>query len=138
MTTVYVELISPEKVIYAMDANSVVVPGSEGEFGVLPGHAPFISAIKPGVVRVEKPGGQIEKVFVTAGFAEVHNTKCRLLVDKAEMLQDINRADVEKNILESTEILTYTTDEQEKIKAAKELTLAQAKIQALDSFGDNN
>ncbi|MBL0318645.1 MAG: ATP synthase F1 subunit epsilon [Alphaproteobacteria bacterium] len=135
MSSIYVELISPEKVVYAMDANSVIVPGTEGEFGVLPGHAPFISTIKPGVVRVETLDGQIEKVFVTAGFAEVHNTKCRLLVDKAEMLQDIDRKEVEKHIQEANEILTYTTDEDGKARAAKELALAQAKIQALDAFG---
>lgn len=64
-------IITPEKTLFEAEAEMVTIPGAEGEFGVLPQHAPFISSLKPGTVTIELAGGKQQKIEVTGGFAEV-------------------------------------------------------------------
>ena len=77
------QIITPEKILVEGEASVVQVPGTEGDFGVLPGHAPFVSTIRPGVITVELAGGGKEEVPVESGLAEVTPEKCLLLVELA-------------------------------------------------------
>lgn len=87
------ELISPEEKLISEDVTMVTIPGEEGEFGVLEGHSPLLSAVKAGVVRVNKEAmnDNPRRIFVAGGFADVGPTHCTLL---AEEVHDLSLVDV--------------------------------------------
>jgi F-type H+-transporting ATPase subunit epsilon len=89
------ELVSPEKLLLSEAVDMVVVPGSEGNFGVLPGHSLLISTVRPGVIDVYE-GNQIsERIFVSGGFTEVTPERCTVLADEAMPLSALDAAVVE-------------------------------------------
>jgi len=100
------ELVSPERLLLSEPVGMVVVPGTEGNFGVLPGHALFISAVRPGVVNVYENGLPIVtgRIFVSGGFAEVTPERCIVLVDEALPISSLDRVAIEGEArkLEST------------------------------------
>jgi F-type H+-transporting ATPase subunit epsilon len=87
MATFNFELVSPERVLFSGDVNSVVVPASEGDITVLANHAPFMSAVRPGVVTVD--GGK--RLFVRGGFVDVNATGLTLLAEQAVAVEEIDR-----------------------------------------------
>src|SRR5579875_539544 len=89
------ELVSPEKLLLSEPVGMVIVPGTEGNFGVLPGHALFISTVRPGVIDVYEDNTVSERIFVAGGFAEVTPERCTVLADEALPLSSIDRAAVE-------------------------------------------
>jgi F-type H+-transporting ATPase subunit epsilon len=86
------ELVTPERMLLSEDANQVVVPGTEGDFTVLQGHAPVISGLRPGVIDVELAGSRKLRVFVKGGFAEVDTNHLTVLAQKAYDLQSMDAA----------------------------------------------
>jgi F-type H+-transporting ATPase subunit epsilon len=100
------ELVSPERLLLSEPVGLVVVPGSEGNFGVLPGHALFITTVRPGVIDVYENGlpAISERIFVSGGFAEVTPERCTVLADEAMPLSSLDRAatESEAKALEST------------------------------------
>jgi F-type H+-transporting ATPase subunit epsilon len=89
------ELVSPEKLLLSEAVDMVVVPGSEGNFGVLAGHSLLISTVRPGVIDVYE-GNQIsERIFVSGGFAEVTAERCTVLADEAVPLSSLDAAAIE-------------------------------------------
>jgi F-type H+-transporting ATPase subunit epsilon len=93
------ELVSPEKLVFSGDVEQVDVPGAEGDFGVLAGHAPMVTTLRPGILTVHGAGGE-EKIVVLGGFAEVSAQGLTVLADVAEAVADIDRALVGKHIAE--------------------------------------
>ena len=91
------ELVSREKLLLSEPVAMVVVPGTEGNFGVLPGHALLISTVRPGVIDVysDEQTRISERIFVSGGFAEVTPERCTVLADEALPLSSLNRADLE-------------------------------------------
>jgi F-type H+-transporting ATPase subunit epsilon len=89
MGTLHLEIVTPEKVVVSQEVNSVVAPGSLGEFGVLEGHVPFLTGIEPGALRYSV-GSKTEYLSVTSGFAEVSENKVSILVDAAELAGEID------------------------------------------------
>ena len=89
MGSLFFEVVTPEKVLVSQEVDAVVAPGSEGEFGVLPGHIHFLTGIVPGEVRYNR-GETKESLAVSSGFAEVSNDKVSILVDSAEKAGDVN------------------------------------------------
>ena len=89
MAKLFLEVVTPDQVVVSEEADMVVAPGTEGEFGVLPGHALFLSGIVPGELRYTS-GTKKESLAVTTGFAEVSNDKVSVLVDAAERASDID------------------------------------------------
>lgn len=89
-------LVSPERVLVSADVEEVIVPGSEGEFTVLPRHAPFIATLRPGILRIPGMSGDQKEVYLRGGLAEVDGESLTVLAEKAvplaefksEMLQD--------------------------------------------------
>jgi F-type H+-transporting ATPase subunit epsilon len=92
------ELVSPEKLLLSEDVEMVVVPGGEGDFGVLPGHALFISTVRPGVIDVYEGNRVSERIFVSGGFAEVTPERCTVLADEAMPLSSLDRAQIEQSL----------------------------------------
>lgn len=91
------ELVSPERVLLSVDAEQVVVPGADGDFAVLPGHAPFITTLRPGVLDVTA-GGSKRRVLVKSGFAEVDPSRLTILAQSAFDVDDLTPAIVAKEL----------------------------------------
>jgi F-type H+-transporting ATPase subunit epsilon len=94
------ELVTPERLLISRDVEMVVVPGTEGNFGVLPGHAPLISTIRPGTVDIYEGREITERIFVAGGIAEVIPTRCTVLADEAMPPASLDRAALEAELQE--------------------------------------
>lgn len=89
MGRLFLEIVTPEKIVVSQEVDSVVAPGTDGEFGVLPGHIHFLTGIVPGELRYNTGAGK-ESMAVTTGFAEVSNDKVSILVDAADKVSEID------------------------------------------------
>ena len=96
MATFHFDLVSPEKLAFSGEVDQVDVPGVEGDFGVLAGHAPVVAAIRPGILTVTS-GGTQQKIIVLGGLAEVSDKGLTVLADVATSLQDLDRAAVRRH-----------------------------------------
>jgi F-type H+-transporting ATPase subunit epsilon len=91
MATFHFDLVSPEKLAFSGDVDQVDVPGVEGDFGVLAGHAPIVAAIRPGILTITS-GGSHQKIIVLGGLAEMSDKGLTVLADVATSTQDLDRA----------------------------------------------
>jgi F-type H+-transporting ATPase subunit epsilon len=126
-------IVTPSRALVVTDADSVVAPGSEGEFGVLPGHAPLLAALRPGVVRYTS-GSQTSRVAVAGGFAEVTQERVTVLAQTAELPAQIDAAEAEQRRARAAAELDHAgfaapADELAKLRDA--LDFAQARVDAL-------
>ena len=85
------EIVTPERKVYSEDVEFVVVPGSEGEIGFLPGHSPLASSLKIGVLRITRDGGKPLRIAITGGFVEVMDSRVTVLTNAAEREDEIDR-----------------------------------------------
>ena len=92
MSTFHFDLVSPEKLAFSGDVDQVDIPGVEGDFGVLAGHAPVVAAIRPGILTVIS-GGTKQKIIVLGGLAEVSDKGLTVLADVATSLEELDRAE---------------------------------------------
>jgi F-type H+-transporting ATPase subunit epsilon len=90
-------LVSPEQELFHGEVDHVVVPGSEGEFGVLPRHAPFMAVVKQGALRILNDGGE-RRIFVNGGFADVTPDGLTILAEDAVDLSTVNVAELDQQI----------------------------------------
>ena len=130
--TVKFELVSPERLLFSADVESVVVPGSEGDFGVLPGHARLISTVRPGVISVFQNGKVTDRIFVEGGFAEVTSTACTVLAEHAVPVSELQRDSAQQAIQDAREDVEDAKDDEARKEAAKALEVAEARLQAID------
>ncbi|MEE9480201.1 MAG: F0F1 ATP synthase subunit epsilon [Kiloniellales bacterium] len=124
------ELVSPEKLLLSERVDMVVVPGEEGNFGVLAQHAPLISAVRPGVIDVHNGGKVTEQIFVAGGFAEVTPARCTVLAEQAVPIAEIDRSAAEQQLKDAQEDVADAKDDAERLAAEKQVTVAEAMIQA--------
>lgn len=103
-TTLF-ELVSPERLLLSRQVGMVVVPGSEGLFGVLPRHAPLISTLVPGVIDVYEEGAVTDRIFIAGGFAEVTEDRCTVLAEAAVPVAELDLEATERHILDLGEEL---------------------------------
>ena len=92
MSSIHVDVVSAEQSIFAGEAKFIALPGESGELGILPGHTPLITRIRPGAVRIEKADGDEEFVFVAGGILEVQPNKVTVLADTAIRGHDLDEA----------------------------------------------
>jgi F-type H+-transporting ATPase subunit epsilon len=92
MATFHFDLVSPEKLAFSGDVDQVDVPGFEGDFGVLAGHAPIVAAIRPGILTVITDGAK-QKIIVLGGLAEMSDKGLTVLADVATSLEELDRAE---------------------------------------------
>jgi F-type H+-transporting ATPase subunit epsilon len=97
MATLHFELVSPEKLVFSGEVEQVDVPGAEGDFGVLAGHAPVVTTLRPGILTVHGAGGA-QRIVVLGGFAEVSAQGLTVLADVAEAVEGIDRAIITERI----------------------------------------
>ncbi len=105
MATFHFDLVSPEKLAFSGEVDQVDVPGWEGDFGVLAGHAPLVAAIRPGILTIIT-GGQKQKVIVLGGLAEVSDDRLTVLADVATSIDELDRAQFADRIAEMQDKLS--------------------------------
>ena len=130
---VHFELVAPERLLMSAEVDSVVIPGQEGDFGVLPGHARLISTVRPGIVVVFRDGKPAERIFVEGGFAEVTPEGCVVLAEHATLISELDRGHVEAQIEDAREVLGEAKDDESRAEAQRVLDIAEARRAALDS-----
>jgi len=130
--TLEFELVSPEKLLLSQQVAMVVVPGGDGDFGVLPRHSLLISTVRPGVISVYEPRARVSKrIFVAGGFAEVTGQRCTVLAEEAVPVEDIDRAKTEQELKDAREDLEDAKTDFERDVAARQVTVLEAKLFAL-------
>ena len=124
------ELVSPEKLLFSEDVEMVVVPGAEGDFGVLVGHAPLISALRPGVIGTYT-GSTVDKhIFVAGGFAEVTGERCTVLAEEAVPVGDIDLVEAQSRVAVAQEAIGAADNDTARNQAEMQLAVAEAMVDA--------
>ena len=127
MAPMRLEIITAEREVYSDDVDVLVAPGSEGELGILPHHAPLMTALKPGEIRVRKDG---EEVFmaVSSGFLEVMDNKVTILADTAERSDEIDEARVQEALKRAEERIQMHSSDMDLERAVVSLRRSQARL----------
>ena len=134
MSTIHVDVVSAEQSIFAGEAKFVALPGENGELGILPGHTPLITRIRPGAVRIEKADGDEEFVFVAGGILEVQPKGVTVLADTAIRGHDLDEAKATEAKRAAEEAMTNRTSDIDFARAQSEFAMAAAQLAALAKF----
>ena len=126
MATISFDLVSPENLIFNDEVGMIIVPGKDGDFGVLPGHSKVMSSLRPGRVMVYgEDKNLLKSFFVSGGFAEVNPEKCIVLAESVDEINTLEKSSIEKEVQE--------LEAQESDVAKEQLKVAKANIDALSS-----
>jgi F-type H+-transporting ATPase subunit epsilon len=132
MATIQVDVVSAEESIFAGEAEFVVLPGEAGELGIYPRHTPLITRIRPGVVRIKKPGAAEEdQVFVAGGILEVQPHVVTVLADTAIRAKDLDEAKASEALKAAEEAKRNATSELEIAKVEAEMSALAAQLAAI-------
>ena len=131
--TIQFDLVSPERKLISENVAMVVVPGEEGDFGVLAQHAPLVSTIRTGVLNIYQLSKQDTpiKIFIDGGFADVTGTQCTVLAEYAIKLSDIDQGELTQKIQELQGDLELAAGEDDIRRISKKLNVELAKQSAL-------
>ena len=120
------DLVSPEKLVFNDNVSMIIIPGKEGDIGVLPGHSKLLSSLRPGRVMVYGKDKQLLKsFFLSGGFVEINSEKCIILAEEVFEMSDLNKTAIEKQI---QELANETSNE-----SKQQYIIAKSKIEALNS-----
>eukprot|EP00439_Symbiodinium_sp_Y106_P087923 s1_g459.t1 len=125
------DLVAPERLLMSTEADMVIVPGAEGDFGVLAGHAPVMSTLRVGVLDVSGTDGQDMRIFVRGGFAEVTPAGLTVLAEEAVPLSELDAAALDQRIKDATEDVQDASSDEAKSKAQAHLDQLQELRSAL-------
>ena len=130
MAKISFDLVSPESLIFNDDVGTIIVPGKDGDLGVLPGHTQVMSSLRPGRVMVySEDKNLVKSFFVSGGFAEINPEKCIVLAESVVDLNSLDKSSIEKEIEE----LASKVDKE----SVEQLSIAKAKLEAVTvSFYD--
>src|SRR5262245_2121238 len=128
MATFHFDLVSPEEVVFSGEVEHVVVPGTEGEFGVLAGHAPLIAMLRPGILKILGPNEQ--RILVVGGFAEVGPEGLTVLADRAVPVEDVDPTVLAGEIKDTEEDVADAKDDATRDKLRLKLDQLRA-VQAV-------
>jgi F-type H+-transporting ATPase subunit epsilon len=124
------ELVSPERLLLSEDVDMVEVPGEEGDFGVLVRHAPLISTLRPGVIKVHDGGNVTQRIFVAGGFAEVTPQRCTVLAEEAVEVGEIDKTAAEQRLSDARDDLLDAKDDAQKATAERQIKVAEELVKA--------
>lgn len=124
------ELVAPEKLIFSEGIEFVVVPGVEGDFGVLPGHALLLSTVRPGIIEIHENNQPKHRFFTAGGFAEVTGERCTVLSTEAVPVAEIDAAEARQRLERAELDLRDARDDVEREKFENEVAVAQAMVDA--------
>jgi|TARA_B110000438_G_C15636264_1_gene573219 F-type H+-transporting ATPase subunit epsilon len=126
MTTISFDLVSPEKLLFSDEVGMIIVPGKDGDIGVLPGHSKILSSLRSGRVMVYGEGKNLLKsFFVTGGFVEINPNKCIILAEGVNEMNSLDKSAIEKEVQE--------LEHQNSNNTKADLLIAKSKIEALNS-----
>lgn len=127
----YIELVTPEKKIFAGEVQSVWFPGSLSPFQVLPHHAPIVSSLEAGVLKFLDGQGKIKKYAITGGFVDLHNNKASIMLEKAVSTYELKLDEAKLLLEKAKDAISKAKQSEYKIKAQKELDFAKACLSIL-------
>jgi len=132
MATIHVDVVSAEASIFAGEAKFVALPGESGELGILPGHTPLISRIRPGTVKISRAdNGEEEHIFVAGGLLEIQPGTVTVLADTAIRSHDLDEAKAEQARKAAEEALRSAKDKAEVAVVEAELAMLAAQLAAI-------
>jgi len=133
---VNLEIVSPEKLLLSRDVDMVVIPASEGDMGVLEGHAPMMVMLRGGVVSLYEGERLTESLFVAGGFAEVTPERCTVLAGEAMPVNEIQQSEAEKRLRDAEEAMSQVDGNNpvEEELALERVHSARAMLEALDGL----
>jgi F-type H+-transporting ATPase subunit epsilon len=129
--TLMVRVITPDRTVWDAPSEEVILPATSGQLGILTGHAPLLTAIGNGVMRV-KADGKWSAIAVMGGFAEVENNEVTVLVNRAERGETVDKAAAQALLDEASKVLNTSSDKQERLQAKLDQQRARALIQAAE------
>ena len=125
MAKISFDLVSPENLIFNDEVGMIIVPGKDGDLGILPGHSKLMSSLRPGRVMVYgEDKNLLKSFFVSGGFAEINPEKCIVLAESVDELSSLEKSLVEKEIQQ--------LESQNEMKANEQLLIAKAKLDAIN------
>jgi F-type H+-transporting ATPase subunit epsilon len=127
------ELVAPERLLASEEADMVVVPGAEGDFGVLVDHAPLLSLLRPGVIAVYEGDKVTQRFFVGGGFAEVNEQGCIVLAERAEPVDEIQVEVARQDLRNAEEDVGDAKSDAERERLTKAVEIARARVEAAES-----
>ena len=128
--TIEFELVSPERLLKSERVEMVVVPGAEGDVGILPLHSPLICTVRPGVIRIHEGTEVKERIFVAGGFCEAGEERCTVLAEEATPVADIDRTEAQARLDRARQALDGAADEDREIHE-REFRVAEAMVEAV-------
>lgn len=134
MTTIHCDIVSAEEEIFSGEASMVIATGEMGELGIAPRHAPLITRLKPGQVRVQLASGEEQFFYVSGGMLEVQPSVVTVLADTAIRAKDLDESAARKAKDEAERALSNRTDALEVAQAQAQLAQALAQLQALEKL----
>ncbi len=125
------DLVTPDRLLVSRSVTMVTVPGEEGDFGALAGHAPLVSGVRTGTITIHDDGVITDRYFVAGGFAEVTPERCTVLAEIAIPFSEMTREGLETEATRLREVLSVTEDEAARLKLERQAALNAAKLTAL-------
>jgi F-type H+-transporting ATPase subunit epsilon len=115
------ELVSPERLLFSGDVAEVDIPGTDGDMGILPGHAPVLSTLRPGVITMTKDDGTKERIFARGGFAEVNPQGLTVLAEVAVPVAELNASLLAQEVKDAQEDVADAQDDETRRRAQENL-----------------
>jgi F-type H+-transporting ATPase subunit epsilon len=129
------EIVTPAASMLSQPAELVIIPGGAGNFGVMPGHAPLLSTLRPGTIEIRNNKLEIlDQVFVEGGFAEITPERCTILAEEALPVREISRDDAEARLKRAHDALMVAETLGVRLVAERDVQAAEAMVEALESY----
>jgi F-type H+-transporting ATPase subunit epsilon len=126
MATISFDLVSPEQLIFNDEVGMIIVPGKDGDIGILPGHSKVLSSLRPGRIMIYNEDKSLSKsFFVSGGFVEINPEKCIVLAEDVNEMNSLDKLVIEKEMQE--------LENQESDESKAKLIIAKKQIEALNS-----
>ncbi|MBP6952341.1 MAG: ATP synthase F1 subunit epsilon [Alphaproteobacteria bacterium] len=131
MATLPFILVSPEKVLFDQEVSMVVIPGAEGDIGILPQHAPLLTLLRPGVITIYEEEKILVRIFIDGGFSEVTSERCVALVTEGVPLESMDKSSLEIEINNLLEDLADSKTPEARKQTDQNLEISRAKLMEL-------
>ena len=130
MATISFDLVSPENLVFNEEVGMIIVPGKDGDFGVLPGHSKLMSSLRPGRIMIySEDKNLLKSFFVSGGFAEVNPEKCIILGESVDDMSVLDKSIIQNSIQDLEKL--------DDSKSKEQLIIANAKLDAMNSISYN-
>jgi F-type H+-transporting ATPase subunit epsilon len=130
--TIDFDLVTPDKLVKSEPVEMVVVPGTEGDMGVLPGHSLLVGTVRPGLVVIFADGRAVERIFVAGGMVDVTPERCTVLAVEARPLAEIGRAEAEARLARAREALGDAETDAARAVAERRVYVAETLLSLID------